>query len=249
MGQGSLAGKVAVVTGAAQGIGSCIAEYLARDGASVAMADIQATAVASLANRLATESRLSTVGFHVDIKDPDSARRLMQSAIATFGAVDILVNNAGIDSPQGLAWELEDEHWRTVIDVDLSGAWWCTKAVIPHLIRRHAGRIIFISSIAARRGSQTTSVAYNAAKAGLIGLTIGLSTQLEPHGIRVNAITPGPTGTGRPMTPDEAAVETAQPLGIGGPEPVAHACLYLARTSGDWLSGSVLNVSGGRWRG
>lgn len=243
-----LMGKVAVVTGAAQGIGSCIADFLARDGASVVLADIQAAEVTNVASRLA-QNNLETVGLEVDIRDPDSARQLIKSVIATFGTIDILVNNAAIDAPQGCAWELDDDHWRTVIDVDLSGAWWCTKAVIPHLIERRAGRIIFISSIAARRGSPKTSVAYNAAKAGLIGLTIGLSTQLEPHGILVNAITPGPTGTGRPMTSDEAAAETAHPLGIGGPEPVAHACLYLARASGDWLSGSVLNVSGGRWHG
>src|SRR5262252_8523287 len=158
-----LTGKVAVVTGAAQGIGSCIAEFLARDGASVVLADIQAAEVTNVASRLA-QNNLETVGLKVDIRDPDSARQLIKSVIATFGTIDILVNNAAIDAPQGCAWELDDDHWRTVIDVDLSGAWWCTKAVIPHLIERRAGRIIFISSIAARRGSPKTSVAYNAAK-------------------------------------------------------------------------------------
>ena len=84
---------------------------------------------------------------------------------------------------------------------------WCTKAVIPLMIAQQGGRIIFISSVAARRGSSGTSVAYNAAKAGLIGLTVGLAMQLEGHGIRVNAITPGPTGTGQPMTPEELESE------------------------------------------
>jgi NAD(P)-dependent dehydrogenase (short-subunit alcohol dehydrogenase family) len=102
-----------------------------------------------------------------------------------------------------------------------------------------------------RRGSLGTSVAYNAAKAGLNGLTFGLARQLEPHGILVNTVAPGPTGnTGEPMMEDERAREAATyPLGLGGPEPVAHACLYLAGHGGNWVSGTVLNVTGGRWQG
>src|SRR5262249_61825211 len=107
-------------------------------------------------------------------------------------------------------------------DVDLSGAWWCARAVIPHMIARRRGRIIFISSASARRGSHGISAAYNAAKAGLIGLTIALSVQLEGHGIRVNAVAPGPTGTRPPMTPAErAAFEAEHPLGLGGTPPGA----------------------------
>jgi NAD(P)-dependent dehydrogenase (short-subunit alcohol dehydrogenase family) len=159
-----------------------------------------------------------------------------------------LVNNAGIDAPTGFAAELSREHWRDVIETDLTGPWWCTQSVIPHMIQRRSGRIIFISSRSWQSGSARLSVAYNAAKAGLVGLTIGLSAQLEPFGILVNAIAPGPTGTGR--GPVSEAQDTEQyPLGIRGPQPVAHACLYLARESGDWISGTVLNVSGGRWRG
>ncbi len=246
---GLLAGTVALVTGAAQGIGRCIAGFLARDGAAVMLADVQAAAVAEVARQLAAEGR-NAAAVPVDITDPERVRRMVEETIHRFGAVDVLVNNAGLDAPPGRAWELDEDHWRRIIDVDLSGAWWCARAVIPHMIARRSGRIIFISSTSARRGSPTITVAYNAAKAGLIGLTIGLSVQLEGHGIRVNAIAPGPTGTGQPMTPAErAAYEAEHPLGLGGPEPVAHACLYLARGSGDWVSGTVLNVSGGRWRG
>ena len=244
-----LHGTVALVTGAAQGIGRCIAEFLARDGAAVMLADIQATAVAEAARRM-TDEGWNTAAVHADIADPGSALRMVEAAIERFGCVDVLINNAGIDAPPGRAWELGEDHWRRIIDVDLSGAWWCTRAVIPHMVARRAGRIIFISSVAARRGSPGTSIAYNAAKAGLIGLTIGLSVQLEGYGIRVNAIAPGPTGTGQAMTAEELVAYHAEyPLGLGGPEPVAQACLYLARPSGDWVSGAVLNVSGGRWRG
>jgi len=162
----------------------------------------------------------------------------------------VLVNNAGLDAPPGEPWAISEEEWREVIETDLTGPWWCTRAALPYMMAQRGGRIIFISSGSARIGSADTTVAYNAAKAGLVGLTVGLSVYLEPYGILVNAIAPGPTGTGTPMTAAEVARhERDFPLGIGGPEPVAHACLYLAGAGGDWVSGSVLNVSGGWWRG
>ena len=246
----SLAGKSVIVTGAAGGIGSCIARLFAAAGASVMLADIRAAEATEVAKSLLNHGhRVAAVA--VDIVDPASARHMATVTIKEFGAIDMLISCAGIDAPRGLAWELDDHHWRRVIDADLSGSWWCSKAAIPHMIERRSGRIIFIGSVAARRGSRATSVAYNAAKAGLIGLTFGLAKQLEPFGILVNTVAPGPTGnTGEPMTPDEIAAESAlYPLGLGGSEPAAHACLYLARNSGDWVSGTVLNVSGGRWQG
>jgi len=246
---GGLSGKVALVTGAAQGIGLCIAQFMARDGAATVLADIQSAKAAAAAAALCREG-LRAAACAIDITRTVSIQAAVAEVARDFGAIDVLVNNAGIDSPPGVAWELDDEHWRTIIDTDLTGAWLCSKAVIPDMIRRGGGRIVFISSLAALRGSQHISVAYNAAKAGLLGLTIGLSAQLERHRIRVNAITPGPTGTGRPMDEQARRAQDAEfPLGLGGPEPIAHACLYLARSSGDWVSGSILNVSGGRWRG
>jgi NAD(P)-dependent dehydrogenase (short-subunit alcohol dehydrogenase family) len=246
----SLHGKVVIVTGAAGGIGGCIGRFFAASGAAVMLADIRVAEAAKLAQSLQREGhRAASVA--VDIVDPESARRMAALTVEEFGAIDVLISCAGIDAPRGRAWELDDEHWRRVIDADLSGSWWCSKAVIPHMIERRSGRIIFIGSVAGRRGSRGTSVAYNAAKAGLNGLTFGLAKQLEPYGILVNTVAPGPTGnTGEPMTEEEIAAEKAlYPLGLGGPEPVANACLYLARSSGDWVSGTVLNVSGGRWQG
>jgi NAD(P)-dependent dehydrogenase (short-subunit alcohol dehydrogenase family) len=245
-----LSGKVVIVTGAAGGIGSCISQFFAACGASLLLADIRVAECAELAKSLQRQGHRATA-IAVDVVDPVSAENMVSVTIKEFGLIDVLINCAGIDAPRGLAWELNDQHWRRVIDADLSGSWWCSKAVIPHMIERRSGRIIFIGSVAARRGNRSTSVAYNAAKAGLNGLTIGLAKQLEPYGILVNTVAPGPTGnTGEPMTEEEVAAENAQyPLGLGGPEPIAHACLYLARNSGNWVSGSVLNVSGGRWQG
>lgn len=249
MSDAQLSGRVAVVTGAAQGIGRCIAESLAEDGASVVVADIQEHGAGEVAEDLRARGS-DAMSVAVDIGDPASAGSMIERTLERFGRVDILVNDAGIDAPFGAAWEIGEEHWRRVIDVNLSGQWWCTRAVVPHMMERRAGRIIFISSGSARIGQRDISVAYNASKAGLIGLTVGLSVHLEPFGILVNAIAPGPTGTGQPMSEDERrAHEREYPLGIVGPEPIAEACRYLVRSSGDWISGAVLNVSGGWWRG
>lgn len=244
-----LDGCVAIVTGAAQGIGESIATFLATAGASVLLADIQRDRVDEVARRLNAAGHRAA-SCCVDVREPSSASAMVASCLDEFGKVDVLINNAGIDAPPGAAWEVDEDHWRRVIDTNLSGAWWCTAAVLAPMKQQRSGRIVFISSGSARIGDPGISVAYNASKAGLIGLTIGLSVHLEPFGILVNAIAPGYTGTGEPMTVEErSAYDAAHPLGIVGPEPVARACLYLASAGGDWITGAVLNVSGGWWRG
>jgi NAD(P)-dependent dehydrogenase (short-subunit alcohol dehydrogenase family) len=245
----ALEGRVVVVTGAAQGIGEAIARRMGAEGASVFAADVQGVRVGTVAESMREEGADATA-TGVDVADPDSAKAMIASCIERYGRVDALVNNAGIDAPPGEAWSIDEAHWRRVIDTNLSGAWWCTAAVLGHMQDRGSGRIIFISSGSARVGDPEISVAYNASKAGLVGLTIGLSAHLERFGILVNAIAPGYTGTGEPLGDDERARYTAEhPLGIVGPGPVADACVYLASASGDWISGAVLNVSGGWIRG
>lgn len=242
----TLTGKTAIITGAAGGIGAHIARRFAQAGAALMLADLNLESAAAVAATLPNARAI-----HVDITDPAATRTMAAATIEAYGAIDILVSCAGLDAPRGCAWEEEDDAWRRVIDTDLSGGWWCAKACIPSMIARRTGRIIFIGSVASRRGNRTTTVAYNVAKAGLNGLAIGLAKQLEPHNLLVNTVAPGPTGnTGEPMTAEEIAAENAlYPLGLGGPDPVAEACLYLAGPGGDWVSGTVLNVSGGRWHG
>ena len=237
----SIENQSTVVTGAAQGIGECVARTLSRAGAKLLLADIQEEKVAAVASDLGCES------IRVDVADPESAENMIAKAMTVSGGIDALVNIAGIDAPYVDALEVTPEHWRELIDVDLNGQWWCTAAALPHMVKQGAGRIVMISSVAALSGSPTISPAYSAAKSGLIGLVVGLSANVEKHGILVNAIAPGHIGTtGTPTPPDqEAAYLAAYPLGNGGPQPVADAVVYLLGDSGRWISGAVMNVSGG----
>lgn len=246
-----LEGRVVIVTGAARGIGRSVAESLAQHGARIIVADLLADEATEAAEYLGAQGG-EAMAVTVNIAEPSSVEQMVAAATEHFGRVDALVNNAGLDAPRGVPWEIDEAHWRRVIDVDLNGAWWCTRAVLPKMMEQRYGRIVFISSIAARQaGSSHTSPAYATAKAGLLGLTIALSAQVESYNVLVNAITPGPTGsTGTPFSDAgrEAYVAT-HPLGFGGAQPIADGVLYLLSPSGDWLSGMVLNISGGEFRG
>jgi len=245
-----LEGRRVIVTGAAQGIGRRTAQVLAQAGAAVALADIRASAAQAAADAMAAQGHRA-IAVECDIADPSSAEHLARTVRDQLGGIDGLVNNAGIDAPPGTAWDITPDDWNRVIDVDLNGAWWCTRAVLPVMRAQRHGRIVFISSLAARMGNADISPAYGTAKAGLIGLTVALSAQVEADGILVNAITPGPTGdTGQPMSAEEkAGYLRSHPLGFGGAQPVADGVRFLLGPSGDWLSGSVLNISGGEFRG
>jgi 3-oxoacyl-[acyl-carrier protein] reductase len=247
--RGRLDGRVAIVTGAAQGLGACVAQTLAAEGASLMLADVQEEKVAAVAQRLRDAGAVAE-SVHVDVADRELAQAMVATTLERFGRIDALVLAGAIDGPPGRAWEIDAAHWRRIVDVDLTGQWWCAEAAMPSMIERGSGRIVFVSSLSGRLGHARLSPAYAAAKAGLFGLTVALAVQLEPHGILVNAIAPGAIGTGTPMHPDdEAAYRERFPLGIGGPRPVADAVTYLLASSGDWISGVVMNVSGGKLRG
>jgi NAD(P)-dependent dehydrogenase (short-subunit alcohol dehydrogenase family) len=244
-----LVGKVVFLTGAAGGIGRSIARALIEADISVVALDRDGDRLAALSRELAPLGGLIETRV-CDVTDQPAVDAAAAAAIRNLGRIDALVHCAGKDAPPGRAWEEPPDHWRDIIDVDLNAVWWCTRAVLPHMISRSAGRIVLISSVAGRMPTAHASVAYNAAKAGINGLTIALSAQVEKFGVLVNAIAPGPTGTGAAMTPAEReAYKAMNALGEGGPEPVAHACLYLLGPGADWVSGTILNVSGGRYRG
>jgi NAD(P)-dependent dehydrogenase (short-subunit alcohol dehydrogenase family) len=237
--------RAIVITGAAQGIGECVAKTLSSRGANLLLADIQEEKVRGVSDSLDCRST------RVDIADPASVRTMIDHAIEYYGRIDALVNVAGIDAPYVDALDVDEAHWRRIIDVDLNGPWWCTSAVLPHMIKQGGGRIVTISSVAAVCAAPTISPAYSAAKAGLIGMVVGLSANVEKYGVLVNAIMPGFLGTTGTPTPDDEAARYMEdfPLGMGGPQPVADAVKYLLDDSGRWISGVVMNVSGGLVRG
>jgi NAD(P)-dependent dehydrogenase (short-subunit alcohol dehydrogenase family) len=234
-----------IVTGAAQGIGMCVARMLARDGHALVLADIQEEKVAAVA------AELNAHAVRVDISDPASCLAMVARAQQRLGGIDAVVQVAGLDAPPGNFDSTDDGLWQKVIDVDLSGPWWIAKAAVPAFEASGGGRLIIISSVAAMLPDEDTTPAYSAAKAGLIGLVVALANELEGRGVLVNAIAPGCTGTtGTPMSEDEIRMHNAAfPLGVGGAEPVAQMVRHLLGPGGDWMSGSILNVSGGEWKG
>lgn len=241
----SIENQSIVVTGAAQGIGECIARTLAALGARLLLADIQRDKVNAVADALRCNATW------VDIAEPQSADEMIATAINHYGRIDALVNVAGIDAPYVDALDVTEAHWREIVDVDLNGPWWCTSAALKPMVEQRSGRIVIISSVSGVAATPSISPAYAAAKGGLIGLVTSLSANVEKYGVLVNAITPGFVGsTGTPTPPDEAARYLDDfPLGMGGPQPVADAARYLLDDSGRWLSGVVMNVTGGFVRG
>lgn len=234
-----------LITGAARGIGAAVAEHLSRRfDTELALADINPRVEE-------TAKHVDGRAYRVDITDRRSVRDCVEKAVSELGRIDYLVNVAGIDAEFLAPNDVGPDRWDAVISTNLTGTWNMTSACLPHLMRSDRGRIVNIASICGVVPTPGVSVAYVAAKAGIVGLTMSLATDLEHSGVLVNAIAPGATGTtGNPMTPGQAAdYESAQALGFGGAEPIAQAVGYLLDASGDWVSGSVMNVSGGFWRG
>ena len=244
-----LDGQVAIVTGAAQGIGRGIALVLAEAGAHIVIGDLQD------ANPTAEEIRHGggeAATMVMDTSNPQDANSLVDLALKEYGRLDVLVNNAGIDAPRGYAWDLPDHEWQRTIDVNLSGVFYCSRAALGPMLKAGSGCIVNISSQAARvAGGKDGSPAYNASKAGLIGLTVGFSAQVAERGVRVNAIMPALIESRDfGWSPEErVALEEQYPLGLGKPRDVGQAVLYLASPLSGWLSGTALHVTGGYQRG
>lgn len=240
-----LEGSVALVTGAAGGLGKAFCQALARGGARVVAADIDSEGLQGIGHRAVV----------MDVSSRDS----VQSALAQVGPVDILVNNAGgsLYTPKALA-EITESDWDLVLDVNLKGAFLCAQAVVPGMRGRGGGRIINVSSIGGRTASPVTGAAYAAAKAGLIGLTRRLAKELGPDGITVNAIAPGTVLSGQRMrdlwhelTPDERCRILADvPLGrLSTADEQADVLMFLAGPASRYITGAVIDVNGGRFMG
>jgi 3-oxoacyl-[acyl-carrier protein] reductase len=243
----SLEGRVALVTGAGRGIGRAITEELARRGADIVLADRLLDVAEQTASEVAASCGRRTIALPVDVSSFDSARQMVDKAIAEFGRVDILVNNAGI-TRDNLIMRMDESDWDAVIDINLKGAWNCSKAVIRSMMKQRYGRIVNISSVSGLAG-QAGQTNYSASKAGLIGFTKALAREVASRQITVNAVAPGFVPTALTVDlPEELkeAMLKITPLGrMGKPEEIAYAVAFFASDEAGYVTGQVLSVDGG----
>jgi len=251
-----LTGRVAVVTGAAQGIGFGIAERLGRAGAGLVLVDIDGEGLNDAAGGLAgsggeplTVSGGKPLAIAADLTDPHAAREVTARAVEHFGGVDILVNNAGIRVVSAFG-EHSLADWQRTLDVNLTAPFLLAQAVIPHMLSRGKGKIINITSIAAELGFKNRA-AYNVSKAGLAMLTKSIALELGGQGIRCNAVAPGiietPLNRHYFTDPDlNQVIVDATPAGTrGAPPDIAAAVAFLASDDADFINGATLLVDGG----
>jgi 3-oxoacyl-[acyl-carrier protein] reductase len=254
MGAERLADRVAIVTGGAAGIGAAIARAFCDEGARVVVADLNA----DRAQQTATAIGANAVAMALDVTKEDQVQRVVADTLAAFGRIDILVNNAGI-MRKAYVKDMTEALWDAVVDVNLKATFLCSKAVLPAMIERRAGKIINIASIAGKVGEPTAS-AYSAAKFGVIGFTRSLALEVAQQQILVNAICPGPipTALGEQGWREGAQVEgvdlerimarvgSRSPLRrLGTVEQVARMALFIASDDCDFTTGSAFNVDGG----
>ncbi|MBC7730710.1 MAG: SDR family oxidoreductase [Bacteriovorax sp.] len=250
MNQIDLQGRVAVITGGAQGIGYAAAERMLQSGASVVLWDIDAARLAAAEDvlaKLGAAGKVSTSIVELSL-DADVAAATVE-AVKAHGRIDILVNNAGITGGNGPTWELSPDVWRRVIDVNLVGPFLTCRAVVPQMIKQGYGRIVNIASVAGKEGNPNASH-YSASKAGLIALTKSLAKELATKGVLVNAVAPAAAKTAifDSMTPQHiefmlSKIPMARFLEVGE---AAAMIAWLASEECSFSTGAVFDLSGGR---
>jgi 3-oxoacyl-[acyl-carrier protein] reductase len=244
----SLSGKIALVTGAAQGIGRDIALALAADGADVAICDVNLDAAHKTAGDIEAKGRKS-LALKANVAASADVTAMIDQVVEKFGRIDILVNNAGI-TRDGLILRMKDEDWDLVLSINLKGSFLCTKAALKYMSKQRGGTIINIASIVGAMGN-AGQANYVASKAGLIGLTKTIAREYANRGITANAVAPGFIDTAMTQALSEnVRQELAKqiPMGkLGTPEDVANAVRFLASPWASYITGQVIHVNGGMY--
>lgn len=246
-----LQGKVAVITGAGGGMGRVAAELFARQGAQIAVADVNVEGGEETVDNV-MEAGGDAFFVRANVADEEQVRHLMDSTVERYGALHVLYNNAGIMPDEDAAvTEMTEEIWARVMDINLKGAAFCCKHAIPHMIASGGGSIINIASFVALLGCTVPQDVYTMSKGGLISLTKSLAVQYAKRGVRANAICPGPIET--PLlrqlwTSEEARILRLNriPLGrFGTADDIVYLGIYLASDESSWTTGAVMVVDGG----
>jgi NAD(P)-dependent dehydrogenase (short-subunit alcohol dehydrogenase family) len=238
---GRFAGRIAVVTGGASGLGLGIVERLASEGATVSLWDMDAKA------RQKAPTAAHSVAL--DVTDAAAVEAATSETVAALGRIDILVTSAGITGPNAPAWEYPLEAWRRVFDINVHGLYYCNRSVIPHMLRSGYGRIVNIASVAGKEGNPNAA-AYSASKAAVIGLTKSLGKELAETNIRVNCVTPAAVATALFEQMSEAQIAymlSKIPMKrFGEVAEVAATVAWAASEECSFTTGSVFDISGGR---
>jgi 3-oxoacyl-[acyl-carrier protein] reductase len=243
-------GKVALVTGAGSqiGFGKAICLSLAKEGCDIIATDIDLEGAQKTAAEVEALGR-KAMALKADVTSGDEVNDMVKTALGKFGRIDILVNNAGTASGSPFA-EATEEHWHINVDINLKGMWHCTKAVLPQMLERKSGKIVNLSSGAARIGFPYAAL-YCAAKAGIMGLTRSLAAEVGPSGINVNGLAPGMGDTGFQIaiksTPeDKKHFISTVPLGrLTTAQDIANAVVFLASDAASDITGQTINIDGG----
>ncbi|MBW2028114.1 MAG: SDR family oxidoreductase [Deltaproteobacteria bacterium] len=246
------ADQIAIVTGAARGVGKEIARRFVQSGAFTILIDIDLKETEQVAQQL-NEGGPHAQAFRSDVSKIHEVEKVFNQVIDQYGRIDILVNNAAVFAESVLIMDIEDQEWDRVLNTNLKGVFNCSKAVIRQMIKQKSGRIINLTSFVGKTGrvvyskvGTPTKAHYCASKAGIISLTRSLAYELAPHNINVNAVAPGSIATEATDKEKRGMITPLVPLGrMGGVDDVAAAVLFLASPDASFITGETININGG----
>lgn len=237
-------GRCAIVTGGASGVGRETAARIVAEGGKVCLWDLDATTLAEVATAVGASNFQA-----VDVSDHEAVERAAKASAEAMGRIDILVVGAGVTGATGPVWEFPVDSWRRVMDINLNGAFYCCRAVVPHMLKNDYGRIVNVSSVAGKEGNPNAS-AYSASKAGLLGFTKSLGKELAQTGVRVNAITPATFKSPILDQLPQSQIDYMQskiPMGrLGELDEVASLICWLASEECSFSTAATFDISGGR---